>query len=96
VLERRPAASVAAGHTGELKVSFYCGGFRLELGRGRLSGAEGWSATDEDVGDAACPGTTFLELLFGHRYLEGLDRASADLERVSKRPGATEIGGEGR
>jgi hypothetical protein len=78
VLERSLAASVAAGHTGELKVSFYGGGFRLELERGRLSGAEDWSATDEDEGDAAFPDLTFLQLLFGHRSLEELERAFAD------------------
>ncbi len=36
VLERRLAASVAAGHTGEVKVSFYGGGFHVELERGEL------------------------------------------------------------
>jgi hypothetical protein len=55
VLERRLEASVAAGHTGEVKVSFYGGGFRLELERGRISGVEGWSATDEEEGVAAFP-----------------------------------------
>ena len=67
VLERRLAASVAAGHTGELKVSFYGGGLRLELERGRLSAVEQWSPSVEDSGDAAFPDLTFLQLLFGHR-----------------------------
>ena len=40
VLEQRLAASVATGHTGKIEVSFYGGGFRLELERGRLSGVE--------------------------------------------------------
>jgi Acetyltransferase (GNAT) domain len=78
VLERRLAASVAAGHTCELKISFYGDGLRLELERGRLSAVEHWSATDEEEGDAAFPDLTFLQLLFGHRSLEELDHAFAD------------------
>jgi hypothetical protein len=78
VLERRLAASVAAGYTGEIKVSFYGGGFRLELERGRLSAVEHWSPTVEEEGNAAFPDLTFLQLLFGHRSLEELDYAFAD------------------
>jgi hypothetical protein len=78
VLERRLAASVAAGHTGEVKVSFYGGGLRLELERGRLSAVERWSPTVEDGGHAAFPDLTFLHLLFGHRSLEELDHAFAE------------------
>jgi hypothetical protein len=78
VLERRLEASVAAGHTGEVKVSFYDGGFRLELERGRLSAVEHWSPSAEERGDAAFPDLTFLQLLFGHTSLEELDHAFAD------------------
>ena len=48
VLERRLAASVAAGHTCEVKVSFYGDGLRLELERGRLSAVEQWSPSVEE------------------------------------------------
>lgn len=78
VLERRLAASVAAGHTCELKISFYGDGLRLELERGRLSAVEPWSPSVEEEGDAAFPDLTFLQLLFGHRSLEELDHAFAD------------------
>jgi hypothetical protein len=78
VLERRLAASVVAGHAGEIKVSFYGGGFRLDLDRGRLSAVEHWSPTVEEEGNAAFPDLTFLQLLFGHRSLEELDYAFAD------------------
>jgi hypothetical protein len=78
VLERRLAASVATGHTGEMKVSFYGGGLRLVLDRGRLSAVEHWSPTVEEEGNAAFPDLTFLQLLFGHRSLEELDYAFAD------------------
>jgi Acetyltransferase (GNAT) domain len=78
VLEKRLDASVAAGHTGEIKVSFYGSGLRLELESGRLSKVEDWSPTVEETGDAAFPDLTFLQLLFGHRSLDELDRAFAD------------------
>ena len=78
VLEKRLAASVASGHTGKLEVSFYGSGLRLELERGRLSKVVNWSPTVEETGDAAFPDLTFLQLLFGYRSLEGLDRAFAD------------------
>jgi Acetyltransferase (GNAT) domain len=77
-LERRLAASVAAGHTGGVKVSFYGGGLRLDLQRGRLNAVEHWSPTVEEEGNAAFPDLTFLQLLFGHRSLEELDHAFAD------------------
>ena len=78
VLERRLAASVAAGYTGELKISFYGDGLRLELERGRLSSVEHWSPTVEEESNVAFPDLTFLQLLFGHRSLEELDYAFAD------------------
>lgn len=78
VLEKRLAGSVAAGHTGELKVGFYGDGLRLKLDGGRLSAAEAWKHNTEEDADAAFPGLTFLQLLFGHRSLEELDRSFAD------------------
>lgn len=77
-LERRLADSVAAHHTGELRLSFYGDGLRLELRGGDLVSVEGWKPTVDEGGDAAFPGLTFLQLLFGHRSLEELDRAFAD------------------
>ena len=77
-LERRLAASVAAGHTGKLEVSFYGAGLRLELERGWLSKVNEWSPAAEEEGDAAFLDLTFLQLLFGYRSLEELDRAFAD------------------
>lgn len=78
VLERRLAGSVAAGHTGELKISFYGDGLYLKLERGRLSAVECWEPMDEEPSDAAFPDITFLQLLFGHRSLDELDYAFAD------------------
>lgn len=78
VLERRLAESALAGHTGELKVSFYRDGLRLVLENGRLSAVEQWMPTDHDRGAAAFPDLTFLQLVFGYRALEELEYAFAD------------------
>ena len=78
VLERRLAESPLAGHTGELKVSFYQDGLRLALEDGRLNVVEPWQPTVEDDGAASFPGLTFLQLLFGYRTLEELEYAFAD------------------
>ncbi len=78
VLERRLANSVAANHTGELKIGFYGDGLHLKLERGRLSALERWEHNEAGEGDAAFPDLTFLQLLFGYHSLEELDRAFAD------------------
>src|SRR3712207_8025048 len=56
-----------SGHTGEIKVNFYGGGFRLGLERGRLSAVEHWSPTVEEEGNAAFPYLTFLQLLLDRK-----------------------------
>jgi hypothetical protein len=63
---------VAAGHMGEVKVSFCGGGF--ELKHGRLSAVEHWSPTVEEEGNAAFPDLSFLQLLrdCNHRRLVAL------------------------
>jgi len=78
VLERRLSESVLAGHTGELKISFYRSGLRLMLEQGQLTEVERWVPTDDDEGAAAFPDLTFLQLLLGYRSLEELDYAFAD------------------
>lgn len=66
VLEQRLAESVAVGHTGDLKLSFYRSGVRLVFDGGRLTAVEPWAPTHEDSGDAAFPNLTFLQMLFGY------------------------------
>jgi hypothetical protein len=78
VLEQRLARSIAAGHSGELKLSFYRGGLRLVLADGRLTAIEPWQPSTEDGGNAAFPELTFLQLLFGHRSLDELRQAFPD------------------
>ena len=77
-LERRLAESAAAGHTGELKISFYGAGVRLAFEGGRLVTAGPWTPTQEAQGGPAFPDLTFLQLLFGYRSLEELRYAFPD------------------
>ncbi|MCC7355179.1 MAG: GNAT family N-acetyltransferase, partial [Anaerolineae bacterium] len=78
VLEQRLAGSLLAGHTGELKVSFYRNGLRLVFEQGHLKAVEPWRPLPEDQGNAAFPDLTFLQILFGHRTLAELEYAYAD------------------
>jgi hypothetical protein len=77
-LEERLARSVLAGHTGELCISFYREGVRLEFKRGRLGRVERWSVEPATAATAFFPDRTFLQLLFGYRSLEELEHAFAD------------------
>jgi len=78
VLEQRLAQSVAVGHTGELRLSFYRDGLRLAFEKGRLTAVERWLPTPEERWSAAFPDRTFLQLLFGYRTLEELQHAFPD------------------
>jgi hypothetical protein len=78
VLEQRLAGSVLAGHSGELKLSFYRHGVRLGFQHGRLTAVEARKPTPDEEGNAAFPGLTFLQLLFGYRDLGELRYAFAD------------------
>jgi hypothetical protein len=80
VLERRLAASVMAGFSGDLKINFYRGGLRLVFEGGRLAEAADWQAppTNEEWDGAGFPPLVFLQLLFGYRSLEELGYAFPD------------------
>ncbi len=79
VLEERLAGSFAAGHSGELKLSFYRSGLRIVLERGRFVAIEPWMPmTWQDEGHAAFPDLTFLQLLFGFRTFAELRHARPD------------------
>lgn len=78
VLERRLAESIAVGHTGDLKLSFYRTGLKMAFSDGRLEAVEPWQPTPEDQGSAGFPGLTFLHLLFGYRTTEELRQVYPD------------------
>ena len=77
-LEKRLAESIAAGFSGELKISFYRDGLRMVFVRGRLKTVEAWKSKKTDDESAAFPDLTFLQLLFGYRSLNELCFAFKD------------------
>jgi len=79
-LEKRLAASVVAGYTGEIKMDFYRSGQRLIFERGRLLAVEPWRAPFYG-NDASCafPPLVFLQVLFGHRSPESLRQVFPDV-----------------
>ncbi len=81
VLERRMAASVVAGDTGDVRLSFCPHGLRLLFEAGRLTEVENWRE-DHAWGPrahASIPALVFLKLLFGHRTLSELRDAFPDV-----------------
>lgn len=77
-LEKRLAESIAAGHSREIKISFYRSGLRLAIEQGRFTAIEAWQPSPEDGGAIAFPGLTFLQLLFGYRSCDELHQSFAD------------------
>jgi hypothetical protein len=80
VLESRLGASASfAGYSGELKISFYKTGLQLKFEQGRLSEIENWKPSPHGhSGEAAFPGLTFTQLLFGYRTFQELQYAFPD------------------
>ena len=79
VLEGRLAESPLVGYSGEVKITFYRDGLRLVLDEGHLVSIEAWKPTPVgNVGNAAFPPHTFLQLLFGYRSLESLKSSFPD------------------
>ena len=79
VLEKRLAESIAAGHSREIRISFYRTGLRLNIDHGEITAIESWKpGPGDEEGDAAFPNLTFLQLLFGYRSFEELEYTLAD------------------
>jgi hypothetical protein len=80
VLERRLAGSAVAGHSGELKLTFYRGGLRLRFENGQLAEAEDWQAQVwGPKADGAFPPLVFLQVLFGRRSFADLRHIFPDV-----------------
>jgi GNAT superfamily N-acetyltransferase len=75
-LEARLAASPAAGHTGQLRLTFYRSGLTLRLEGGLLGPVEPTDGRGKS--DAAFPDLTFVQLLFGWRSFDELAHAFPD------------------
>ncbi len=76
-LQARLAQSAMAGHTGEIKIHEYTGGFHMVFDKGKLATVEPWK-TEETESDAAFPPLVFLQLLFGRCSLAELRAAFPD------------------
>lgn len=77
-LEKRLAESIAAGHTGELKMNFYQSGIRMAFEHGCITSIEPMRVGPGIETDASFPDLTFLHLLFGHRTFDELHHAFVD------------------
>ncbi|HLO34167.1 MAG TPA: GNAT family N-acetyltransferase [Anaerolineales bacterium] len=78
VLEKRLSESIAAGHSREIRISFYRTGLHMVIDHGKITAIEAWKPTPEKEGEAAFPDLTFLQLLFGYRSFEELEYTFAD------------------
>ena len=78
-LEKRIAESIAAGHSREIKLSFYRSGIRMVLEQGRIKSIEPWQPTPDDDGNASFPDLTFLHLVFGSNTMDEARTLRADL-----------------
>jgi hypothetical protein len=79
VLEKRLANSPLAGYSGEVRLTFYRDGVRLQLEGGKLIVIEAWKPTPvSHSGEAAFPPHTFLQLLFGYRSIDKIKSSFAD------------------
>jgi len=78
VLEKRLEESLFAPYSGEIKLGFYRTGLNLKFQKNRLLDVETWQPSTKDYGNAAFPGLTFTQLLFGHRDIDELMFAFPD------------------
>lgn len=78
VLEQRLANSPCVGFSGELKLSFFRSGVRLEFNEGRLQTIEPWQPQPTEWGSATYTGLSFLQVLFGYRTQEELEDVFVD------------------
>jgi hypothetical protein len=77
-LEKRLANSVLAGHSGTCRVNLYQQQFNLVFEKGKLVEVKSYSAKWVEDGDIHLPGTTFLQLIFGHASLKELNAIHPD------------------
>jgi hypothetical protein len=78
VLEKRLTESIAANHSRDMRISLYRTGLQVVIEHGKLIAIESWRPAPKAEGDAAFPGLTFLQMLFGYRSFDELKYAFAD------------------
>ena len=65
-------------YSGEVKVSFYRAGFKLDFKNGHIEDIQKIGPDELNEATAAFPGLAFLQLLFGFRSFDELDHAFTD------------------
>jgi len=79
ILEKRLAASPCAGHSGELRITFYHDGLEIKFENGCIRDVQTLESLAWDDADARFPGQTFLQVLFQHRTVDELRYIYADV-----------------
>ncbi len=64
-LEKRLAGSIAAGHTGKIRINRYDHILVLQFEHGKLTGVEKETRKASDFGDLGLPELTILQMIFG-------------------------------
>lgn len=77
-LELRLEESLLNPFSGDVKLGFYRTGLNLKFQNNHLEGIEAWQPSTKDFGEAAFPGLSFYQLLFGYRSVEELKFAFPD------------------
>jgi hypothetical protein len=77
-LEKRLAESIAAGHTGKIRINRYDSMLVLTLERGKLNGVDEEPRNPTDYGDLCLPELTILQLIFGRSSFSELHAAFPD------------------
>lgn len=77
-LEHNLAASACAGYSGTLALSFYRSGVRLVFNDGLLEKVEPWQPAPGEDASALYPALTFLQVLFGYRDQDEMEKIFAD------------------
>jgi hypothetical protein len=82
-LEKRLAGSIAAGHTGKIRINRYSSMLALILEHGKLTGVDDEPRNPTDYGDLGLPGSIILQLIFGRSSFEELRAAFPDTTSYS-------------
>ncbi|MBK8905402.1 MAG: GNAT family N-acetyltransferase [Anaerolineaceae bacterium] len=77
-LEKRLAESVLSGHSGTTRVNLYQQQFTLVFANGQLKEVGTYQPKVVEDGDIHFPGSTILQLIFGHASLDALNTVHPD------------------
>ncbi|MBN1453519.1 MAG: GNAT family N-acetyltransferase [Anaerolineales bacterium] len=79
VLEKRLSKSIAAGHTGKIRINQYSHILVLQFERGKLTGVEEETRKASDYADLGFPELTILQMIFGRSSFADLHAVFPDV-----------------